>query len=332
MVHPISLATTYLQTFRIDTEGEHKLRSHATGFFVRVGGAVLLLTNWHVVSGLNPSNPSLQLTQIPSPHYIKVTVSDHKRQIYELTVPLYDPDMKPRWFEHPDGHKVDLAIIEFPASAAKHFRFADIFSVEDEEKIDEIVGRDVMVVGYPFSREELYQGFGEGAAYFLPVWKRGSIASEPTIRLDDRVILIDTLSRPGMSGAPVLMATDSNSYEALSPRTSEVLQRISKGEGSALENLAALDWSDTKEVKRKSYRLLGIYSGTIGSTKLADVALGKCWHLDVIQQAINGAVKGVMEYHTPIENIHYTRLLEELASRTVVKRDAQGNFVDRLKL
>lgn len=332
MVHPISLATSYLQTFVITMDGVHMLRGHATGFFVRTPGAILLLTNWHVVSGLDPANPSQQIRQKPSPHYLKVTVQGNNRHLTELTVPLYDQEMKPRWFVHPDRHDVDLAIIEFPESAATYFKFYDIHAVEDDEDIDEVVGRDVFVVGYPFSREELREGFGAEAPYFLPVWKRGSIASEPALRLADRVVLIDALSRAGMSGAPVLMAKDSHEMQALSSKTSAVMQRIASGEGSALDNICSLDLADTRSVTRKRYRFLGIYSGTIGSTKLAEVALGKCWHADVVREAINRARRGAMECHAPVENPHYRQLLDECAGRIMVRRDADGNVVERVQL
>lgn len=204
VVHPISLATSYLQTFVITADGRHALRGHATGFFVRANGAILLLTNWHVVSGLDPASPSRQIGTLPSPHYLKVTVVSKKRMLTELTLPLYDHEMKPRWRVHPDGHNVDLAIMQIPDAAADHFNFYDIRSVEDAEDLEEIVGRDVFVVGYPFSRDELREGFGEEAPYFLPAWKRGSIASEPAVRLEGRIVLIDALSRAGMSGSPVL--------------------------------------------------------------------------------------------------------------------------------
>ena len=46
-----------------------------------------------------------------------------------------------------------------------------------------------------------------GGAMF-PIWKRGSIASEPEIPIDGKpMFYIDTATRQGMSGAPVFAQT-----------------------------------------------------------------------------------------------------------------------------
>ena len=57
------------------------------------------------------------------------------------------------------------------------------------------IGMEVFILGYPFEIKP--------PAY--PVWKRGSIASEPQLALlTTDYMLVDTASRPGMSGAPVI--------------------------------------------------------------------------------------------------------------------------------
>lgn len=63
------------------------------------------------------------------------------------------------------------------------------------------IGMDVFILGYPFKIEP--------PAY--PVWKRGSIASEPQLApLTTSYMLVDTASRPGMSGAPVIRRSWTN--------------------------------------------------------------------------------------------------------------------------
>lgn len=332
MVHRISLATTYLQSFVITHDGTHILRGHATGFFVRVKGAILLLTNWHVVSGLDPENPSEQRSAAPSPHYLKANLI-RDTTLSELTIPLYDSKMAPLWLEHPAGRAVDLAIIELPEGLASHFNFHDIYSVEDTTEISEMVGRDVFVVGYPFSSAELQKGFGANVPHFLPVWKRGTIATEPKVRLGDRVILIDTLSRPGMSGAPVFMTHDSQEYLPASEKAADAMRRMNECRpdeiDSTLQLLMDADLGNAKKVFVKRFQFLGIYSGTIGSTKLAEVALGKCWHADVVREAIEQAQAGIMEFHVPLENKHYTTLLNRGESGILEIRDNEGNVVSR---
>lgn len=332
MIHPISLSAIYLQTFVITMDGKHKLRSHATGLFVRDGDSMLLLTNWHVVSGLDPADPTMQHGK-PSPHYLKAIVPRHNRQVSTLWLPLYDKEMKPIWFEHPSGSGVDLAFIHLPRALQDHFLFYDIHSVEDKAEIEEIVGRDVFVVGYPFSKEELREGFGQEVMYYLPTWKRGSIASEPTQKLGGRVILIDTLSRPGMSGAPVFTAYDSEGVMPTSLAAAESMKQLMSGKGPpGMHVLNLLDTSQMRTVRRKRFRFLGIYSGTIGKTKLAEVALGKCWHADVVQETIKLHRFGEMPYHSPIENEHYTSFLARFESGVFVIRNKDGDEEIRVQL
>lgn len=329
MINAISLATSYLQTFVIHMDGTHELRSHATGFFIRLEDEILLLTNWHVLSGLDPANPKQQTSALPSPHYLKATVlSKDNKTITELSIPLYDPEMRPLWDEHPNGSAVDIGIIHLPTIAEEHFKFVDIHSVQDETTINEAVGREVFIVGYPYSKLEMKEVFGEDAVYYIPTWKRGSIATEPSLRLGERVILIDSLSRPGMSGAPIFIAHESRELMSSSATTTSVMKRIGAGDHSAILDL---DMSDTKSILRKRFRFLGIYSGTIGSTKLAEVALGKCWHADVIREAVSSPKEGVMEYHSPVENEHYLNFLNKM-SGIILKYGMDGKETGRVPL
>jgi len=61
-----------------------------------------------------------------------------------------------------------------------------------------LIGMDAFILGFP-----------KGIAHqqLLPIWKRGSIATEPEIPREDDlpVFLVDTATREGMSGAPVLL-------------------------------------------------------------------------------------------------------------------------------
>jgi hypothetical protein len=68
-------------------------------------------------------------------------------------------------------------------------------------KIAIMIGMDVFILGYPFGSKPRA----------FPVWKRGSIASEPDlVRLTTGYYLVDTASRPGMSGSPVILRSWSN--------------------------------------------------------------------------------------------------------------------------
>lgn len=312
MIHYISTSTSYLETSAISLAGDHHPKSQATGFFTRVGTDVFLLTNWHVVSGLNPASPQEQLGSMGPPHYLAATIQKADRQLASATLPLYDRSMQPLWFEHPERTQVDLAMIHVPPSLASQFTFLDVADFKNNSQVEEVVGKDAYVVGYPFNKEELREGFGTSAPYYLPTWKRGSIASEPMVRLGGKVILIDSQSRPGMSGSPVFISQEVQGLRPATPEAAAAAKRMLDPTISALDKLKEMNFDEMRPARTKEFRFLGVYSGTIGSTKLQQVALGKCWHADVVQEAILNRVPGRMPFHGPVDNEHYQLFLTSL--------------------
>jgi len=326
MVHRLSRATSYLQTFAIDLAGNQILRSFATGFFIRAGKSILLITNWHVVSGLDPSDTTK--TSKPPPVLMKATVISKQRTVTELTLPLYNKELKPVWFEHQLGSEVDLAIYELPQILGNYFDFIDVHSAEDPFQIDEKVASDVFILGYPFSRDEFKEAFGVNSPYYLPVWKRGSIAFEPSLRLTGRILLIDALSRAGMSGSPVFLVRDVDVIGAGSAVNEEPLARLAVGDSQALHEI---DPSKLTSGRKREFRFLGVYSGTFGTTKLAETALGKCWHIDTLREAIENSRHGHMPAHAPFENEHYANLLRSIEGK-LIRKDGDGNIQEEFSL
>jgi hypothetical protein len=109
---------------------------------------------------------------------------------------------------------------------------------------------DVFVLGYPFGAEP--PGF--------PVWKRGSIASEPDlVRLSSDYLLVDSASRPGMSGAPV----------------------IRRSWGTHLLN-GDITFTDG----RAATKLVGIYSGRLHTKAFEDAQIAMVWHPSFIDEII----------------------------------------------
>lgn len=326
-IHPLSRATTYIESYFFNPlNGEPQLRSYATGFFVRASTAILLVTNWHVMSGLDPSQPSM-LGENPPPHFLKILVPTVSGGLSSLSLPLYDAQMMPRWEEHPDREAVDMAIFPLPLSLEQHFQFFDVPTAAGAHKIEEAIAKDVFVLGYPFSQDELRRSFGDEAPFYLPVWKRGSIATEPAARFNDRVILIDALSRPGMSGAPVLVAQDDSVLQSTSARNAEAFDALNRGEGSALDAIMKLDTASLRSATVKRFSLLGVYSGVIGNTRLEQVALGKCWHVDILRELTANSCRGAMPFHAPLANRFYDAFLSEMSGGRLVVKNLEGEVV-----
>lgn len=110
---------------------------------------------------------------------------------------LYDPEGLPTWIEHPSGNRVDVVAI--PIDDVDYDWQGRVLPLNMKKPIfhNPMVGEDCYIVGYP---EGLLGPNG------TPIWKRASIATEPELDYDERpLFLADSLTRPGLSGAPVFV-------------------------------------------------------------------------------------------------------------------------------
>jgi hypothetical protein len=224
----------------------------ATAFIWEVDGQFFLVTNWHVMTrrhfptgrnlgcdGARPNKFQL-LLNFPGP--------DFKKQPCE--VHIRDAEGHPKWLVHP-SRNTDVAVLPLQIDPAVVF---------DPRAINQLpsinlrlgIGMDVFVLGYPFGSDPRS----------FPVWKRGSIASEPHLatRTTD-YLLVDTASRPGMSGAPVI-------------RRSWGFHILDDG-----SNLGGVPFAT---------RFVGIYSGRLHTKDSRDAQIGMVWPAWIIEEIIRG--------------------------------------------
>jgi hypothetical protein len=163
----------------------------------------------------------------------------------------------PAWYEPPTfGRKVDVVALPLSDEIKSKYQLFPINAIEFNKGFKEKVADDAFVVGYPFA-DITYAS--------LPIWKRASLASEPDIDVDHLPkMLIDTATRPGLSGSPVIM------------------QRVGlhRGQGGVLTD-------DTIIGRIRNF--VGIYSGRIGEDELK-AQLGIVWKARVISEIV-GAKK-----------------------------------------
>jgi hypothetical protein len=118
---------------------------------------------------------------------------------------------------------------------------------------DVVVGEDCFVIGYPRGLQ------GDGR---YPIWKRASVASEPINTYKGKLaFLVDTATREGMSGSPVI---------ARKPRD--------------VRDISTYQLSDLSSLFED--RLVGVYSGREGVDELG-VQLGVVWHSELIEVLIS---------------------------------------------
>jgi len=135
--------------------------------------------------------------------------------------------------------------------------FNCVNTIEADAVIDSFVSQDIFIVGYPL-------GIIDGLP--SPVWKRGTIASEPSFDPEGHPkIYIDSATRKGMSGSIVLT------------RHMVVGKSIKKKDGSISDPIF-FGIKDT---------VLGIYSGRLGAHEI-QAQLGIVWKRQVIEETIAG--------------------------------------------
>lgn len=175
-------------------------------FFWGLNDRTFLITNWHNLAGRNPQTNELMSSTGAVPQRISFIVFKRISEpdsdgFYELNympveVGLYDNHSKPRWLEHPEfGKRVDVAAIDV-TSDVRGYQIDHVNTLEADALLDVTASQDVFVVGFPF---------GLMANVPAPIWKRGSIALDPTFDVDGLPkMLVDTATRSGMSGSVVI--------------------------------------------------------------------------------------------------------------------------------
>lgn len=242
----------------------------ATAFYYKFDNKYFLITNWHNVSGFNPeTGQRISKTTLASPTHVEAPFQKTKNPISwgRWNIPLYDEKKIPKWLIHPKyKSKVDVAIIELGKNDNPDGVSLRAINEIELDNIKPRIADDVFILGFP-------HGFTSGGNF--PIWKRGTIASEPDIDLDNLPkILVDTASRSGMSGAPVIY-------------------RRTGIHGLIDGNM--VDESIIGEIQN----FVGIYSGRLSDNKEVcdrtkeelDTQLGTVWKESVIKEILEGNVR-----------------------------------------
>jgi Trypsin-like peptidase domain len=205
-VDPLSFVSV-----RIDQFYNEKSIGAATGFFYHglFDGKpnYWLVTNWHVLTGRNVDDPSVCPHEIPNRLRLRLIVQFDQPEyqggpegqflMQEQFIELFDSDQQAMWYQHPRKNALDVAVLN-AAPLVDRFHLRGVNEVENATDMAVQIGNQVFVLGYPL-----------GFSHFMnaPIWKRGSIGSEPHLETVDSKgrVVIDATTRGGMSGAPVFM-------------------------------------------------------------------------------------------------------------------------------
>jgi hypothetical protein len=197
-IDQFTLSTIPLEQFFNDTP-----LGHATGFIWFANGRYFLVSNWHVFSMLDfftgkNSHPYAAWPNILKAHF--QVPGTYEKVICDLRIRGHDD--RPLWFVRPPAaRRVDIAVLPLDLQQKELGINLYPINVLASAKLRIEIGMEVFILGYPFAI----------SPPAFPIWKRGSIASEPDLaRLTTGYMYVDTASRPGMSGAPVIRRSWSN--------------------------------------------------------------------------------------------------------------------------
>jgi hypothetical protein len=224
---------------------------NATGFVWERQEKFYLVTNWHVVTCRNNETGKCLASHAAEPNRLRALFYPREPRFdtFPLNVPLRDSDDYPTWLFHPI-HKRKVDVVAIPLLRPDgEWTYRPINRLP-RVQLSIQIGMDVFILGFPF---------GSPPPSF-PIWKRGSMASEPElVRLGEKFYLVDTASRPGMSGGPVVL----RSYGA----------HLTEGGTSITDEPAT--------------RFLGIYSGRLKTRDSEDAQLGRVWPESFITEIID---------------------------------------------
>lgn len=253
-----SMMVTPIEYFGLD--GSILEGLHATGFFYRHQGQAYLVSARHALTGLDAfsGEPFSKKGYLPVlvKAYPAVSWGETSSRI-AVTLRIRTEDGDPLWMEDPEFSELNTDIACVRVDHPDQSKFWCIEPHQDEA-LYSAVGFDCFVAGYP-NRNYV--------APFLPVWRRGSFAYEPSMAIHDRpIFLVDAATSPGLSGAPIFQ-------RAHGPAA------VVQGDELIVKGDAVV-----------TTRFVGVYGGRLDhSNQLAQVGYG--WYANRIPMIISGAAQ-----------------------------------------
>lgn len=277
---PASLCSVEIRKYVRAPGGEDMASGRGTGFHYRDSrGVVWLVTNWHVLTGRRPDDPSRFVGEAAvSPYKISITYQSNTagQFLVPLELPLYDEQGAPVWVEYKRELGVDLAAI--PINLPQYARCPCVqdFSERDEEQF--VPGLDLTIIGMAFPH-------GQETPY--PIWKGARVASEPAYMvMGVPQVLVDGVGVPGMSGSPVYRIARGISV----PKPPGMSKQPISG-ASSTDWLLSLDLS--KAEAGNVLKFVGVYAGSTGTPALDRLSLGRMFIASFVDALVAEALPGV---------------------------------------
>lgn len=241
-IDPFSVSSRYIELYFND-----QLLSSATGFFIEYDGNPYLTTNLHCFSGRNIFTRTHLSTSLAEPNKVRFLAFESGDMNCPIICEerLLDEEGRRLWLESPRrGSPIDIAALKcsIPTTMALPINRVP------QEKIHPTVSADVFILGYPAGLR----------VDRTAIWKRGTIASEIGIPINDLpAFLVDASTTTGMSGSPVLFRSTQMHVEGCIIQSSEPFQKM-----------------------------IGIYSGRVPAINGVETSLGYVWPVYLVHETV----------------------------------------------
>lgn len=195
MPRNIMLPHILTQSVKVSALVEGREIATGSGFTCSNVGETWLVSNRHVLLGRKPGTNHYADSQRRQPTQMKLTWVKEDLSSESMIVDLFDANRSELWIEHPPlAHELDLVAIKVPTGT-----FIDVdltAAIEEPPTYTVTAGDPIAVIGFPFGLSAGIDG--------LPIMFSGMVASPPGIIIDGQPrFLIDSRTRPGLSGSPV---------------------------------------------------------------------------------------------------------------------------------
>ncbi len=247
-INALSLSSFYTEIFF----NNEKLSS-ATSFAYKYKNQRFLITNYHVAFGRNPENNKILNEMCSIPNKLVIYYYNQKLTLNRYYI-NFNEDNNPFKFVKQNGKIADIAVYKLDESF-QGICINEIYEVFKNPFFEQNTSLNITdclyVLGYP-------RGIN---VQYTPIWKKSTVASEPECQIEDMdYFYIDTTTREGMSGSPVIFYSYNGSY--------------------SLKNGSHM--LSSKNV----YNFIGIYSGRDRNDEPMIAQLGKVWKAELIEQVI----------------------------------------------
>lgn len=227
----------------------------ASGFLVEHQGVIVLVTNYHVLSGRHPVTGEQMSEALPDRLLIPLLSQISPDLAWTAHVQrLLNESGRPCWVEHPSlGRQLDVVALPIDPPP---FSIPVPYELDPGPALDLPLASELAIIGFPM---------GVAGAGLTAIWKAGTIASEPSMPVNgEDYFWIDANTRKGMSGSPV------------------VARRFG---GAVMQD------GNYNLGRRITDRTLGVYAGR--AYDAPDMTLGRVWRWDRVSEVIASAVSKV---------------------------------------